>query len=86
MKTFSNAALSTIASFFRLLSSVFHNAGLIAVLSLIISPIGPHLLLSPSGHGVGGYSGTCAYFGSRGVVHLYGGHCPVLRIIDNRKG
>ena len=85
MRFLSNALLLILARLCRFISGLCNNFGLIAILSLILSPVGPHLLLSPSSYGSHHYSGACAYFGSRGIVYRHYASCPLLRIIETRE-
>ncbi len=62
---------------------------LILVAVLVISPVGPHLLVWYTYTNYGAYKdmNDCIYLGGRGFVERdYGDTCPVIAVIDRRTG
>jgi len=61
---------------------------LILVAVLVISPVGPHLLVWYTYTSYGTYKDMddCIYLGGRGLVERNYGDCPVIVIIDRQTG
>ena len=60
---------------------------LIVIAALVISPIGPHLLVWYSYTDYGAYKGMneCVYLGGGGLIEINDGDiCPVVVIFDRR--
>ncbi len=80
--------LGILSKLFHALSAVLGRWKLLLLVTVILSPIGPHLRWSYS------YRGThehrtylrCTYLGSQGFVTLpMGADCPFITILDARK-
>ncbi|MBX3639759.1 MAG: hypothetical protein KF888_04495 [Nitrosomonas sp.] len=71
----------------RSLAYLLRHWFLLLIAALVISPVGPHVLVWYSYVDYGAYRdmNDCIYLGGRGLVERdYGDTCPVIVIIDRR--
>ena len=79
--------LGVLAGTCRALSRILNHGGIVIVIAIALSPIGPHLRANVS------FEGTqsnprfteCVYLGSRGYVNPHiEPNCPFIALIDTR--
>ncbi|PTQ98744.1 hypothetical protein C8R30_10921 [Nitrosomonas nitrosa] len=90
MKTYSPGKfrpLSWLSLLLRGIAYVLRHWLVILIAVLVISPVGPHLLVWYTYKDYGAYKdmNDCVYLGGRGLVKRHDGdNCPVIVIIDRR--
>lgn len=79
--------LSWLSMLLRGIAGLLRHWLLISIAVLVISPVGPHLLVWYTYRDYGTYKdmNDCVYLGGRGLVKRHDGdNCPVIVIIDRR--
>lgn len=90
MKTYSPKkyrALSWLSMCLRSITYLLRHWFVLLIAALVISPVGPHLLVWYTYKDYGAYKdmNDCIYLGGRGLVERDDGDiCPVIVIIDRR--